>query len=348
MLDELESTDAAGQLDRLKALIAGTLADCMGEGRRFALLEFPSYANVGDSAIWAGEIAFLVDHIGRLPALTADIYDYSRERIAAIRDLHGILISGGGNLSDLWPAAVDSKIRVLEDFPETPILQLPQTLYFQNSARFDDYRRAVARHRKFTLLVRDRAGFDLANAALDCEVRLCPDMALWLNLRRPQPPRHKVICLLRDDIEAHEHRYRVHAAKHADIPVFDWLDELDELPIQVERKLTDILSRYPRKLAACRGLLTRARNNVAWTRVRRGCALLSLGKVVVTDRLHGHILSLLMGIPHVVLDNSYGKVRAFHQSWTQGCPNVRFATSFDQALDEAHKLTAIGHFADKK
>ncbi|WP_276524270.1 polysaccharide pyruvyl transferase family protein, partial [Enterobacter hormaechei] len=43
-------------------------------------------------------------------------------------------------------------------------------------------------------------------------------------------------------------------------------------------------------------------------RVERGLRLLSRGERIVTDRLHGHILSLLLGIPHVVLDNDYGKL----------------------------------------
>lgn len=38
--------------------------------------------------------------------------------------------------------------------------------------------------------------------------------------------------------------------------------------------------------------------------------MLSRGRVVVTDRLHGAILAAQMGIPTVALDSSYGKVHA--------------------------------------
>jgi len=71
----------------------------------------------------------------------------------------------------------------------------------------------------------------------------------------------------------------------------------------------------------------------------RGCRVLSQGRLVITDRLHGHILSLLMGIPHVLLDNSYGKVRRFYEAWTKEFESVRWADVPAQALEQAVLLT---------
>jgi pyruvyl transferase EpsO len=75
-------------------------------------------------------------------------------------------------------------------------------------------------------------------------------------------------------------------------------------------------------------------------RMRFGCGLLARGKVVVTDRLHGHILCLLLGIPNVVLDNNYGKLRHFHATWTRSMPQVRWAESPDEARAAAEELLA--------
>jgi exopolysaccharide biosynthesis protein PssK len=69
-----------------------------------------------------------------------------------------------------------------------------------------------------------------------------------------------------------------------------------------------------------------------------GCRLLARGKVVVTDRLHGHILSLLLGIPHVLLDNSYGKLRHFHETWTWSMPRVRWVESSAEARAVAEQM----------
>jgi pyruvyl transferase EpsO len=327
-------------LAALRREIETALFGLVRDAEHPALLEFPAHPNVGDSAIWLGEIAFLAERLKRHPVRTSDVYSYSRERLAATRGLDLILLHGGGNLGDLWKGSLDAKIRVLDDFPDVPIVQLPQTIHFQDPARLDAYRRAVDRHRNFTLLVRDRDGFDMAGGAFDCEVRLCPDMALWLTLQRPARPVHDVVCLLRTDIEARAQPAARNVPAGADAVVVDWLDEPGRFAIRAERALTDAVARYPRKLAFLERPMTALRHRVAWTRVRRGCAILSAGRAVVTDRLHGHILCVLMDIPHVVLDNSYGKLSHFYDSWTRTAPGARFAPSLDAALAIAAELAA--------
>jgi pyruvyl transferase EpsO len=46
--------------------------------------------------------------------------------------------------------------------------------------------------------------------------------------------------------------------------------------------------------------------------------------VLVTDRLHGHILADLLDLPHVALDNDYGKLAAYVAAWPP-------AAAFDSA-----------------
>ena len=71
----------------------------------------------------------------------------------------------------------------------------------------------------------------------------------------------------------------------------------------------------------------------ARARLIRGLRILSAGKVVVTDRLHAHILCLLMNIPHVLLDNSYGKVNNFVDTWTKDSPLVHLSDSISSVPD---------------
>ncbi|MDB5492395.1 MAG: exopolysaccharide biosynthesis protein, partial [Micavibrio sp.] len=63
-------------------------------------------------------------------------------------------------------------------------------------------------------------------------------------------------------------------------------------------------------------------NRLAQHRVTRGLRQLSLANFVVTDRLHSHILSLLLDKPHIALDNSYGKLSNFIAAWTSGASNA--------------------------
>ena len=69
-----------------------------------------------------------------------------------------------------------------------------------------------------------------------------------------------------------------------------------------------------------------------------GMMFLQRGRVVITDRLHGHILSVLCGIPHVVLDPVNKKITSYMQSWTGGIDNILVAHSPEEAMNKAIEL----------
>ena len=61
--------------------------------------------------------------------------------------------------------------------------------------------------------------------------------------------------------------------------------------------------------------------------------MLSQGNVVITDRLHAHILSVLLGIPNIVLDNNYGKVHGYMEAWTSDAYKAFRASSPKEAFE---------------
>ena len=72
-------------------------------GTPYALVDFPDHPNVGDSAIWLGEIAMLRAVGAGDPAYVCRWDDFDE---AAFRDAcptGPIFIHGGGNLGDIWP-----------------------------------------------------------------------------------------------------------------------------------------------------------------------------------------------------------------------------------------------------
>ena len=62
------------------------------------------------------------------------------------------------------------------------------------------------------------------------------------------------------------------------------------------------------------------------------------GSGVVTDRLHGHILSTLCGIPYVVIDPVNHKITSYMKSWTGGIENILVADSPEDVLNKAIEL----------
>lgn len=68
--------------------------------------------------------------------------------------------------------------------------------------------------------------------------------------------------------------------------------------------------------------------------------MLARGRVTITNRLHAHLMCLLMGQPHVACDVANGKVFAYRDTWGCEWPFVRFATSADEAVAFATELLA--------
>jgi exopolysaccharide biosynthesis predicted pyruvyltransferase EpsI len=321
-----------GLVERLEARVADELADLAGQP--FALLDFPDHANVGDSAIWLGEIVFFRRHHRAEPRYVASIDAFSA---AALRRAHPegpILIHGGGNFGDLWPRHQTFRERLLETFPDRLIVQLPQSVHYQDPSGADRTARAIARHGNVRLLVRDQPSLQFAAERFACPVRLCPDLALCLGaLDRPAGPEVDVLCLLRTDRE----RAAAAPVSHGRlrVRVTDWLGEA-RLPVYLS-ELSALGARLRSGQMAAPVLRLARYEAAAGARVDRGCRLLASGRLVVTDRLHAHLLSLLLGIPHAALDNSYGKVGRFLDAWTGGAPSVHRVGSADEGLAWAQR-----------
>jgi pyruvyl transferase EpsO len=318
-------------VDVLNQRIRDVLIEAFGEHRRVALLDFPNHSNVGDSAIYLGERTYL-RRAGVKVVYSCEFNTYSRSALAQAIGDGLILLHGGGNFGDLWPEYQLFRERVIADFPNNPIVQLPQTIHF---GRQDEARRArsvFTRHPQFRLLVRDQRSLAFAAEHLGLSATLCPDLAFTLRGQPRADAEVPVLWLARTDQES--------AAGSADVasPAVvktDWVEDDDSVQFRVSRKMAHFLSRKMPSSSPARLALTSSYNRLATLRVRRGCATLSRGEVVVTDRLHAHILCLLLGIPHFLTDNSYGKLRSFYESWTSSSRLAQWCSSPAEAIEQA-------------
>ncbi len=307
-------------VEGLRSTLIATLETLMPIEPPVALVDVPSHSNVGDSAIYLGELAWIRDAGLPPPDYVCDEYSYREEDLRARVPRGTILIHGGGNLGDLWPRQQALRERILSRFPDHRVVQLPQTIHFESPAELERAAPLFANHRNLTVLVRDKVSLELAVNRLRCHAVLCPDPAFALGaFPRPRPPVDDVLILARTDKESAE------SGPPPGTRVVDWLGDPPSSLIRMERWL--------RKKE--KGLMVRnwLRQPLAAQRLKRGCLLLSRGRTIVTDRLHAHILCLLMGIPHVLVDNSYGKVRSFFDAWTRDAPGVRFCGDWTQALE---------------
>jgi exopolysaccharide biosynthesis predicted pyruvyltransferase EpsI len=65
---------------------------------------------------------------------------------------------------------------------------------------------------------------------------------------------------------------------------------------------------------------------------------------VLTDRLDGCILSILIGKPSVIVDNSYGKISYYCHTWTVRNDKSVLVSDLTTLHAEAEKLEALINF----
>lgn len=264
----------------------------VGPGDRYALLDFPDHANVGDSAIWLGELAMLRAITGREPDCICTWHDFDERALRAACPDGIVFLHGGGNLGDIWPHHQRLRETVLATLSDRRVVQLPQSIHFRDATAAARFATVAAAHPALTLYVRDHPSLGIARDMVGPSAAIAPDSAFALGPQPRQKADVPLLALMRTDVERDAHDPALAPGTLA----CDWLD--DEGTVEGDHAAQ------------------------ALARVRRGLRLLSRGEAIVTDRLHGHILALLLDIPHVVLDNDYGKIGRYVEAWTSASPRL--------------------------
>ncbi len=330
--------------ERLAKETHRVLAAQVPAGSRCALLGYPNHRNPGDHAIWLGAKALLRCLYAEI-AYECDWQTYSREALASVIDDGTVIFfTGGGNFGDLWPLTQTMREKVLKDFRGVRTIQLPQSVHFDRDENRERARRLLEGHGDVTLLVRDQQSLRSAQDAFDVPVVLAPDLAFATAVEPvAAKPAVDVLWIARDDKESLRRNPTI---VPAGVSRRDWMAPVPGEPLTAgEPLIPDSASR----LIALNQELTRAatddeRTRRDWRplaetwealsrfRVSHACRLLRSGRIVVTDRLHAHILSLMLGIPTVVTDNSDGKVRAAYETFTRDASLARWANTPAEGL----------------
>ena len=203
---------------------------------------------------------------------------------------------------------------ILKRFMKFEVVLFPQSVWPRiPDSRIKHFQKVYSSHPHLTFLYRDRDSYT-KGISLFPKVRalLAPDMAFQIGaVTRIMSPTHDIMWLRRSDDESVKYEIPVIVKKY-DVCVEDWLKW------STPKGSTDMETA---SLMATNGFL-----------------FLQRGRVVITDRLHGHILSTLLGTPHVVLDPVNSKISSYMKSWTGGLTNVIYANSSADAFDKAHVL----------
>lgn len=314
-------------IDEAQRIQLNMLRSLIGKYKYAMLFNIAGFENKGDPAITIGEIILLrrlnielVFHLedNRNTEAAVDYAQKLSENYS--NDSLVILLHGGGNLVSYAHQDVYRE-RVLQRFMEFEVLMFPQSFWiFTKSDHIKHFEKAYALHPRLTFLYRDSFSYEQGKRLFPkARPFLMPDIAFQIGkVPRFMSPLHDILWHIRTDEEATHIQIQDLIENH-DIVTGDWLTW--QTPKDDRTMENDFLI------------------------VANGMMFLQRGRVVITDRLHGHILSTLLDIPHVVLDPVNHKISHYRDTWTAGMNNVVYATTPEDAVFKA--LGLLKKFDDK-
>lgn len=289
----------------------------------YALTPPPYLKNVGDHAQVIAIRAWLEKHFPELPVIEMD-KDQGSYFLPALRwlvqpdDL--FFLHSGGNLGDRGKWSETKRREMISTFPANQIVSLPQTIYFSDTptgkTEQENTRRIYATHPNLTVIGRDPRSGELADKLFPKAKTFCmPDFVLSLPPRssdkKNNPPKI-LLCLRLDDESALTPEQRKQIG--------------DSLPYECIYYDTTISESI--KVSEREAVLQNTLN------------LFLNADVVVTDRYHGLIFTVLSQKPCVVLRTVDHKLTsAIH--WFKDMPHIAFAQNLDEVPSLVERCLAV-------
>ena len=286
------------------------------------------YGNIGDIAISSAQKDYLKNELIGFDIVSVPI-SQTRLLLRSIKkqikkdDL--VTIIGGGNMGASYPDIEALRQLVIKSFPNNRMVCFPQTLDWNNDTKSDRALQHIvttyARHPDIHVFARESITYtklsEMFSKHHNVKVGLVPDIVMTataeaLGSSECLAPLGILRCL-RDDKEA-----ALSAAQYA---LLD--DALAATGYSIEKTDTHAGGSQLHELH-CAKLLA---DKLSQFRSAR---------LVVTDRLHGMILSLLSGTPCLVVPNANHKISQTWRDWLQDHPRLIFV---EQAqFDDIPKL----------
>ncbi|KEQ62474.1 uncharacterized protein M437DRAFT_35371, partial [Aureobasidium melanogenum CBS 110374] len=292
--------------------------------------------NKGDAAIWsAQQILLSMMGIETMEACRFMDKGCNMTKFTQALDDHkpnsAIIMAGGGNFNDYYWEDQPSRIAMIEHFTQVPIRAFPQSIHMTHNDRINRTKEAFLTHPNLQLAARDAPSYKwLADTFEGEKTVLTPDIAfMWgsrPDFRTNTPKEYDILILARDDMEISEGDSRSIPFGKGNLDLGGSIGNVSYWKVDWKFTPTPDIDGEHREMG---------KNQRAWAKATEGFRMLGAANFVITDRLHGHILSTLIGTPHVVMDSKLGKNINYHDTWTKDCACTRVAEDIDEAQDFA-------------
>ena len=273
----------------------------------------PIHGNIGDQAILIAEEEFLKNNFPnhKLICIESSIVSRFNRIIRRIVGNSTILIQGGGFLGSLWLNEEKMFRRTLEDYPNNTIIVFPQTIYFSNDAdgkkQLKKSRKIYSSHHHLYICCREEYSYLFMKKEFPkCNLLLIPDMVLYLEKIKENIERKNVLFCIRRDKEKLNHNFdnilNYFIKEGYEVDYTDTVINRDIFGFNKKRILKQKLNQF------------------------------SKYKIVITDRLHGMIFSLLANTPCLVFENKSYKIKGVYK-WISELKYIKLIDSMPTEKD---------------
>lgn len=283
----------------------------------------PEHDNIGDHGIAWSETIFLKDAGFSYIEITGrKLKEMSDRNELNLMNGFPIIVNGGGYLGTLWLGSEFLLRNVINNNPKSTIICLPNTIYYEDSdwgrEEFEKSKTIYNRHRNLFLYAREKRSFEVMQRAYR-NVKLVPDMVLYLNECRSGQERHGCLLCLRSD------RERTRTEEQEDV-----------IRRQAEELFGEAVSRTDMIAGSSVPVSNREKA------LQEKFDQFRSAELVITDRLHGMIFCAVTGTPCVVVDSKSPKVRGCYE-WIKDLDYIRFADDPSQIVEEYKKIPEGEH-----
>lgn len=207
---------------------------------------------------------------------------------------------------------------VMTDFPDNKLLLFPQTVYFKSEARKEQCSKIYNAHKYLTFLARDQISYEMAKEMFpDIPVYAYPDIVTTLIGRYSfEYERKGILFCIRNDSEKY----------YSDEEIEKLKQELNSCGEPIDQVDTTIHMEYYDILADLQTYIEDYFDKFAHY------------KVIITDRYHGTIFSLVANTPVIVIQTKDHKVTT-GVDWFKGIYDDQVMLA--HSLEEARKMAEM-------
>lgn len=299
--------------------------------KKCILIDTPLYGNMGDQAITIAEQEWInndfIDYFKFFFTVNEmKLMDYGaiKKLKKYINEEDIIFLQGGGHFGDLYIDSEILKRHVVKTYSDNKIIIFPSTMNFSDTVdgmkQKDISKEIYDKHKDLTIILREEKSFKDANNTFEnVKLKLTPDVVFYLcgtdiqKYINENSKKDDILICFRKDKET-----------------YHGLDKKNELVKKLKDKYVNIKEQ---DTMIAGGVKEKKRMEKVIEIIRT----FSNSKLVVTDRYHGMIFSILTKTPCIVLRSSDHKI-VESIKWIQEFKVIEYVNDLELVEDKIDEL----------